>query len=224
MIRKLTVWTLVVLLIGMIVPINICLVSAQDDCNRSPMQALAVGDRARVLNSPSNDPLHTRPQAGLNGGYTGELVNGDIVAIIDGPICLDNYRFWEISGAGESGWVRDGRDSQLWLERVSTSSSSNSSSNNSSTTTSFNSSNNWSTTRNQESEERYQLNDGEELDIKSQNDGRGRTLATISGGDIVTVIELIESDDMVIAKVEYGRHTGWVLFEIDGEELFELVD
>jgi len=220
--RKRTGLILVFLLMVTFLSVSTNSVAAQDNCNRSPMQPLAVGDRVRILNSPSDDPLHTRLNAGLNGGYTGQLVDGDIVTITDGPICLDNYRFWEISGAGESGWVRDGRDNQLWLERVS------SSSNNSTATSDSNAANNWSNTvttvESEDQESQMRVAQGYEIPVKTRFDGTGSTITTLNEGDVVTVLETIQEDGITIARIRYGSRTGWVLLSDRSHDYFEPVD
>lgn len=91
-------------------------------CSRAPSSIFTVGDRAIVVNSPSSDPLNVRSSPSNADRLVAALTDGAIVTIIGGPVCENGYRRWHIRTEYQiEGWVRDGRDSQRWLERFSAS-------------------------------------------------------------------------------------------------------
>lgn len=70
----------------------------------------------------------------------------------------------------------------------------------------------------------YQLNPGYRLELKSSLENNARTITILEAGDQVTLIETVESDDIVAAQVRYQGQTGWVLFSAGGVNYFRYID
>lgn len=53
------------------------------------------------------DTLNVRSSAGLSAGIQRKLNKGNVVSVISGPQCRDNYRWWEIGNSGWAGWAAE---------------------------------------------------------------------------------------------------------------------
>jgi len=76
----------------------------------------------------------------------------------------------------------------------------------------------------QNTENQLQVIDGYTLSMNSSEDGTGERVATLEGGDIVTVLQRSNSGNIVVAQVRFGAHTGWVLLRNGNENYFEPVN
>jgi hypothetical protein len=76
--------------------------------------ALAPGTWARLANETPNN---LRAAPGLRAERIGTITPGDLLRVLGGPLCADNYRYWQVDYAGVIGWTADGEVSARtpWL-------------------------------------------------------------------------------------------------------------
>ena len=89
--------------------------AASTDCPGSPAARLSVGTTAKVM---PGDPNILRNDAGLSATVMGRLPAGSMFAVIGGPRCADNLRWWQVNYNGQMGWTVEGQGSTYWLEPV----------------------------------------------------------------------------------------------------------
>jgi len=77
--------------------------------------ALAPGLWARIAN---NQPNNLRDAPTVNGERLGSIPAGDIFTVLDGPQCVDGYRWWQVDYVGEVGWTAEGstQSGVFWVE------------------------------------------------------------------------------------------------------------
>ncbi|MCL4250951.1 MAG: SH3 domain-containing protein [Anaerolineae bacterium] len=77
--------------------------------------ALAPGLWARIAN---DQPNNLRAAPGLIGERIGSIPSGDIFTILDGPECVDGYRWWQVDYVSEVGWTAEGsiETATFWVE------------------------------------------------------------------------------------------------------------
>lgn len=91
-------------------------IPASADCPGSPAARLSVGSNGKVL---PGDPNIMRNDAGLSATVVGRLSAGSVFAVVGGPRCADNLRWWQVNFNGQVGWTVEGQGSAYWLEPVS---------------------------------------------------------------------------------------------------------
>lgn len=89
----------------------------QGGCGTAPPTRLIVGGQARVTFTDGT-PLRVRDAAGLSGNQVGQLPEGTAFQIVSGPVCADNYNWWQIQAGNLSGWVAEGADGVYFAEPV----------------------------------------------------------------------------------------------------------
>jgi hypothetical protein len=82
---------------------------------------LYVGALARV--TLDGDGLNVRTAPSTSATILTQLPMTVLATILDGPQYADGFTWWQISGAGVTGWVAEGNSSELWLELAPTNSS-----------------------------------------------------------------------------------------------------
>lgn len=84
-------------------------------CPGAPALRLVVGMQAEVSQNPPM-PSRVRERPGLQGRFIGQIEPGEVVTILDGPRCVDNYAWWKVQSAkGLAGWTVEGDKSDYWL-------------------------------------------------------------------------------------------------------------
>lgn len=75
-----------------------------------------------VHNPPGEMPNRVRAEPNSSAAIVGQFLAGETYILLDGPVCVDNLVFWEISDPrlpGGSGWTAEGDGSEYWLETLS---------------------------------------------------------------------------------------------------------
>jgi hypothetical protein len=89
----------------------------EQTCGTAPAPRLTVGSSARVALTDGT-PLNVRTAAA--GNYLMQIPEGTVVNIVAGPVCADNYFWWNLQfashGATVGGWSAEGDNSEYWLE------------------------------------------------------------------------------------------------------------
>jgi len=75
---------------------------------------LAVGWWARVASGRAHN---LREEATIQAAIIGQVPDGDIFRVLDGPRCADGYLWWAVDYAGQPGWIAEGDAAadQYWL-------------------------------------------------------------------------------------------------------------
>jgi hypothetical protein len=76
------------------------------------------GDWAMVLPGLPN-VVRSSPGRGTDSQIIGQITEGSIVKVLDGPICASDYFWWKVDGGLVSGWTAEGGSGEYWLSRVS---------------------------------------------------------------------------------------------------------
>jgi serine/threonine protein kinase len=86
-----------------------------EPCGNSPISHLQIGDRAYVT-TRGDTANRVRSDAGLDTETVGVIDPGEMMTIIDGPICADKIIWWEVTGDnGVTGWTAEGKGNDFWL-------------------------------------------------------------------------------------------------------------
>lgn len=88
-------------------------------CDDGPASQLQLGDRAKIEDNAAF-AVRLRREPGLNGTISGTIVVGDILEVTNGPACLDQLVWWELTslGTGSSGWTAEGNSYGAWILRI----------------------------------------------------------------------------------------------------------
>jgi hypothetical protein len=64
--------------------------------------------------------INRRAEPDLQSARTGQIPNGDIVRVADGPRCADGYVWWQLNYDSMMGWTAEGdvKDGSYWLQSV----------------------------------------------------------------------------------------------------------
>ena len=79
-------------------------------CTLEPQ--LSPGQQAAVSPGLAN---RVRTAASLNAEVVGNIQAGEVVTIVQGPVCAGGYYWYSVRGAGISGWTVEGLDGDYWL-------------------------------------------------------------------------------------------------------------
>ena len=85
-------------------------------CDDGPASQLQLGDRAMIEDS-AGFAIRLRGEPGINGTIKGSIIVGDILEVTNGPACLDQMVWWELTslGTGDSGWTAEGNSYGAWI-------------------------------------------------------------------------------------------------------------
>ncbi|MBW7944819.1 SH3 domain-containing protein [Patescibacteria group bacterium] len=78
-----------------------------DNCSLAPDRQLEVRSWARVTYVDSR-PSNLRAEPGLDSSIVTTINPGERVWVVNGPECVDGYRWWRVRYDGQLGWVGDG--------------------------------------------------------------------------------------------------------------------
>lgn len=73
---------------------------------------LSPGQQAVVSPGLAN---RVRRAASLNAEVVGRIQAGEVVTVMQGPVCAGGYYWYSVQGAGLSGWTVEGIDGDYWL-------------------------------------------------------------------------------------------------------------
>src|SRR5262249_12870752 len=97
-------------------------------CPGAPPLRMAVGMRGQVTPTPAGQhpsPLRVRLAPGSRGKILGQLHDGDLFNVIDGPICTENLAWWKLhADNGLEGWAAEGDATGYFIEPFGTQSTS----------------------------------------------------------------------------------------------------
>lgn len=85
-------------------------------CNGSKTTALAVGKRAVVnYDPPTANTVRNDPSTSADA--IGRIHPGEVVQILDGPVCADGYLWWQVRSTAQNltGWTAEGNNREHWL-------------------------------------------------------------------------------------------------------------
>jgi len=86
-------------------------------CPGAPPITLEVGQTARVKTDPPR-ANRMRQEPNREAQVLGEIQPGEVVGVIDGPVCGDNFTWWKVRRNDESsGWTVEGTGTTYWLEK-----------------------------------------------------------------------------------------------------------
>lgn len=93
--------------------------AAQGTCGTAPAPRLAAGQSARVALSAdaTGNNLRAAASAAETNVVLGVMPDGEIVTVIGGPQCADNFWWWQVRRwDGQTGWTAEGVAGDYWLE------------------------------------------------------------------------------------------------------------
>lgn len=73
---------------------------------------LSPGDQAVVSPGLAN---RVRAAASVKAEAVGRIQAGEVVTVLQGPVCSGGYYWYSVQGAGISGWTVEGSDGDYWL-------------------------------------------------------------------------------------------------------------
>ncbi|MEL6310004.1 MAG: SH3 domain-containing protein [Chloroflexota bacterium] len=85
---------------------------AASDVSSAGVQGGAITiDTVAVINTTGGDRLNMRDAAGLSGSIIARVENGTRVVVLDGPVAIDGFTWWEVRlPTGLEGWVVERAD------------------------------------------------------------------------------------------------------------------
>ncbi len=78
-------------------------------CASAPPSRLIIGERARITDEDRTD-LNVRAEPGATEDNTpiGKLRVGEVVIVLDGPVCSNIYAWYEVDTGDLEGWIAEG--------------------------------------------------------------------------------------------------------------------
>ncbi|NIM92475.1 MAG: hypothetical protein GTO18_02005 [Anaerolineales bacterium] len=88
-------------------------------CEEGPPSQLELGRQATIAEGMSAS-IRLRSEAGFNGNPLGMIEPGDVVEIVDGPVCSDLMVWWHVQSlvSDASGWTAERNAYSLFLQRI----------------------------------------------------------------------------------------------------------
>lgn len=83
------------------------------DCPDAPVPRLSVGGQGIITPGSSNN---VRDAATRNGNRVGSFSAGEILDILEGPVCADGFNWWRVEAGGLEGWTVEGTLEEYWIE------------------------------------------------------------------------------------------------------------
>jgi hypothetical protein len=74
---------------------------------------LQIGD---IVTVRAGLPNNIRAEANLSSAIVAEFAPGEVARVADGPVCVDNYRWWYVVSEEIQGWTAEGNATEYWLE------------------------------------------------------------------------------------------------------------
>lgn len=79
---------------------------------------LEVGKQARVMGAKNDPPNRVRSEPKKGDNQIGNVNPGDIIDVLEGPVCVEGLVFWKVKSASipGTGWTAEGDGKEYWLE------------------------------------------------------------------------------------------------------------
>lgn len=84
-------------------------------CGSAPPVRLTVRERARVTTA-ADDPLNVRADAGTAFEVVGQIPDGGVFYVLEGPRCSQRYSWFRVEYDGLSGWIAEGISGEYFAE------------------------------------------------------------------------------------------------------------
>jgi hypothetical protein len=84
-----------------------------EQCPGFVTSRLLPGGEALVLGSSANN---VRSAPSITAPRVGSIPGGTIFTVLQGPVCADNYAWWQVNYNGLNGWTAEGQGADYWLE------------------------------------------------------------------------------------------------------------
>ena len=70
-----------------------------------------------MVDPQSTLPNQVRKAAGTAFGVVGQIKPGELVTVLEGPVCVDGWPWWKIKAndTGLTGWTAEGNKTTYWL-------------------------------------------------------------------------------------------------------------
>jgi hypothetical protein len=77
-----------------------------------------VGMKAMTTYTASGDPLRVRETPGLDGKYLTQFYNGTKFNIVNGPVEMSGYTWWQITtpDGKVNGWLAESGEGEYWIQ------------------------------------------------------------------------------------------------------------
>lgn len=82
-------------------------------CPGAPKTRLFVGAQGTVV--PGLGANNLRADSDLESEVVGQIAEGTVFTVLNGPVCADGYAWWNVSYNGIAGWSAEGEGSTYWL-------------------------------------------------------------------------------------------------------------
>ncbi len=92
-------------------------VSAQAGCEGAPPPRLIPGERGAV-SFTDGQPLNVRAAASLGAARIGQLPEGTLFDVVEGPACADGLYWWQIKTSDIAGVIAEGADGVYFVEPI----------------------------------------------------------------------------------------------------------
>ncbi len=102
------------LIAGALAPAFAPAARAQGECGSAPAPRLMTGGEGMVTFTDGR-PLNVRTAAGLGGTLTGQLPEGTVFAVVEGPVCADNIYWWHVTAGTLAGWIAEGMEGEYFV-------------------------------------------------------------------------------------------------------------
>jgi hypothetical protein len=91
----------------------------EPECDARYPSRLAKGGKAYVNEDPPL-PNRVRVEPDSNAEVIGQIEPGEIVNLVDGPLCKDGWVWWYIQSrkSGLTGWTSEGDRNEYWLTPI----------------------------------------------------------------------------------------------------------
>lgn len=91
--------------------------AVQPVCADAPPTRLILGERARISDEdPTDLNVRAEPGATEDNPPIGKLRVGEVVLVLDGPVCSDRYTWYEVDTGDLRGWIAEGDTSIYYVE------------------------------------------------------------------------------------------------------------
>lgn len=110
----LTILVSTALIAGTLAPAFAPTARAQGECGSAPAPRLTAGDEGMVTFTDGR-PLNVRTAAGLGGALAGQLPEGTVFAVVEGPVCADNMFWWHVTAGALAGWIAEGMEGEYFV-------------------------------------------------------------------------------------------------------------
>ncbi len=86
-------------------------------CPGAPPPQMVIGEAGRVVVA-RGIPNRLRDAAGTEGSIIGTIPEGAVFAVLSGPVCAEEYLWWEVNFDGQRGWTAEGEPGNYYIEPI----------------------------------------------------------------------------------------------------------